>query len=98
MKVGDVVAAVIITSIVTIEAHCPAFGVNVYVIIPAVAVLIEEGLQVPVIPFSDVVGSVPGTSPTQYGPHWVKVGVTEETVTGVLAVSEQPLVAVAVTV
>jgi len=39
-------------------------------------VLIDVGDQVPSIPFIEVVGSAPGTTPTQYGPSWVKVGVT----------------------
>ena len=38
-------------------AHCPAAGVNVYVVGPAVAVLMVAGLQVPVIPLLDVVGN-----------------------------------------
>jgi hypothetical protein len=43
---------------VAVVAHSPADGVNVYVVVPAVAVLIVAGLQVPVIPLLDVVGSV----------------------------------------
>jgi len=34
------------------------------------------GLQLPVIPFVEVVGSAPGDAPIQYGPNWVNVGVT----------------------
>ena len=45
-------------------------------VVPAVAVLIVAGLHVPVIPLVDVVGSVPGVDPTQYGPKAVNVGVT----------------------
>jgi hypothetical protein len=43
---------------VAVVAHCPADGVNVYVVVPAVVVLIVDGLHVPVIPFVEVVGSV----------------------------------------
>ena len=37
--------------------HWPAFGVKVLVLTPVVAVLIEAGLHVPVIPFVEVVGN-----------------------------------------
>ena len=40
------------TVIVLVAAHCPLSGVNVYVV---VAVLFMEGLQLPVIPFEEVV-------------------------------------------
>ena len=43
---------------VAVVAHRPAVGVNVYVVVPAVAVLIVAGDQVPVIPFVDVSGKV----------------------------------------
>ena len=36
-------------SIVTVLAHWPVVGVKVYVVVPAVAVLIVAGLQVPMI-------------------------------------------------
>ena len=68
MKVGVVAAPFTVTSMVTTEAHWPAVGVKVYVVVPAAAVLIVDGLQMPFMLFSDVVGSVPGISPTQYGP------------------------------
>ena len=42
---------------VVVVAHCPADGVNVYVVVPAVAVLIVAGLQVPGMPLLDVVGN-----------------------------------------
>jgi hypothetical protein len=54
-----------VTDIEVVAAHKPAVGVNVYMVVPAVEVLIDEGLQVPVIPLFDVVGSVPGIAPTQ---------------------------------
>ena len=38
-------------------AHCPAAGVNVYVVVPGAEVLMIAGLQVPVILLVDVVGS-----------------------------------------
>lgn|SRR5436190_13978947 len=57
------------------KAHCPAVGVNVYV--PVLVLLTTEGLHVPVIPLSDVVGK-PGTEPPEQivmSPK-LKVGVT----------------------
>ena len=47
---------------------------NVYVIVPAAAVLIVAGAHVPEIPFVDVSGSASGVAPTQYGPSWVNTG------------------------
>jgi len=41
-------------------------GVNVYTVLPAFAVLIEEGFQVPSIPSFDVVGSAGAMSFRQY--------------------------------
>ena len=38
-----------------VVAHCPAFGVNVYVV---VVVLLMAGLHIPAIPFVEVVGRV----------------------------------------
>jgi hypothetical protein len=48
---------VTVIDIVVGVPHCPAAGVNVYVFVPTVAVLMVAGLQVPVIPFDDVVGN-----------------------------------------
>mgnify|MGYP007124341029 CR=1 FL=1 len=45
-----------------------------YVVVPTLAVLITEGLHVPVMPFVDVVAKVAGVAPTQYGPSAVNVG------------------------
>ena len=57
-------------------AHCPAVGVNVYVIVPKVVVLIVDGDHVPFIPLLEVVGKVPGVAFWQYGPKELNVGVT----------------------
>jgi hypothetical protein len=46
------------------------------VVVPAVAVLIVAGLQVPVIPFREVVGSTGAVEPSQIGAMAVKVGIT----------------------
>ena len=50
---------------VVVVPHCPADGVKVYTVDPAEAVLMVDGLHVPVMPFKDVVGKVPGVAPTQ---------------------------------
>ena len=47
-----------VMSIVVVLPHCPAFGVNVYVVVPGVDVLIVAGFHVPVTPLLDVAGSV----------------------------------------
>lgn len=41
--------------------HCPAAGVNVWVVVPTTEALIVAGLQVPVTPFVDVAGSAGAT-------------------------------------
>ena len=46
-KMGTVGAFTVIFSVVVV-AHCPAFGVKVYVVVPAVAVL-TAGAQTPTI-------------------------------------------------
>ena len=39
------------------EAHCPGLGVNVLDFSPIVVVLIDGGVQVPVMPLDEVVGN-----------------------------------------
>jgi hypothetical protein len=58
--------------IVAIVAHCPAVGVNVYVV---VAVLLSAGDHVPVIPLFDVVGNAVKVAPEQIAATCVNVGV-----------------------
>ena len=60
---------------VTVVAQLPADGVNVYVVVPAVAVLIVAGLHVPLIPLFDVAGNVGAVEFWQSGPIAVNVGV-----------------------
>jgi hypothetical protein len=54
-KVG-VGGVVTVRVFVVVNAHCPAEGVNVYVVVPITAVE-TAGDQVPVIPSFEVVGS-----------------------------------------
>jgi hypothetical protein len=55
VNVGVISGLTVMVSVAFI-AHCPASGVKVYVVVPAVAVLMVAGLHVPVIPLLDVVG------------------------------------------
>jgi hypothetical protein len=61
LQIGDtcvnvgVVGELTVTVIVAVAAHCPAVGVNVYVV---VAVLLFAGDQLPFIALLDVVGKV----------------------------------------
>jgi len=60
LHIGAMAANCVVTDGVTVtvrvaaKAHCPEFGVNVYVV---VALLLKAGLQVPLILFIDVVGN-----------------------------------------
>ena len=58
---------------VAVVAHCPPAGVKVYSV---VAVLSTAGAQLPVMPFSDVVGSAVSVAPEQIADTGLKVGVT----------------------
>src|SRR5678815_5020515 len=71
-----VICAAIVISIDAGLAHSPAAGVNVYVVVPAAAVLIVAGFHVPVIPLLDSVGNAGAVAPTQSGPIAVNTGVT----------------------
>ena len=70
VKVGVTFAFTVIVSVVVV-AHCPAVGVNVYVV---VVVLSNAGDQVPVIPLLDVVGNAASTAPEQIAATGVNVG------------------------
>ena len=58
---------------VAVVAHCPAVGVNVYVV---VVVLSKAGAQVPVIPLLEVVGNGAKVAPEHIGATAINVGVT----------------------
>ena len=64
--------------IVAVVAHCPAVGVKVYVV---VVVLSSAGVQVPVMPLFEVVGSGVNVAPLQIGATAVNVGVILELTT-----------------
>ena len=71
LKVGITFGLTVIVNVVVV-AHCPTPGVNVYVV---VAVLINAGDHVPVIPFNEVVGSAVNVAPEQIAATGLKVGV-----------------------
>ena len=71
-KVGVVFGFTTIVIVAT-EAHCPAFGVNVYNV---VVMLFNAGDQVPVIPLVDVAGKSTKVPPMLIGDTCVNAGVT----------------------
>ncbi|MET3886014.1 hypothetical protein [Niastella sp. OAS944] len=72
VNVGVIFGLTVIVKVVVV-AHCPAVGVNVYVV---VAVLSKAGAHVPVMPLLEVVGSGVKVAPEQIGATAVNVGVT----------------------
>ena len=72
LNVGVTLLLTVIVN-VAVVAHCPAVGVNVYVV---VAVLSSAGDHAPVMPFNDVVGSGDNVAPAQIGATGLNVGVT----------------------
>src|SRR4026209_646013 len=85
-----VICAAIVISIDAGLAHSPASGVNVYVVVPAAAVLMVAGFQVPLIPLLEAAASAGAVAPTQSAPIGSNVGVT-----GSLTVTSSVVVAVA---
>jgi hypothetical protein len=75
VNTGVICTSMVIFNVVDV-AHWSAFGVKVYVVVPTTDVLIVAGLQVPVIPFTDVNGSAGATEFRQSEPNGLKVGVT----------------------
>ena len=65
----------IVTSIVAVTAHCPASGVNVYVVVPITDVFITAGFHVPVMPLLEVVGNAGAVAFWQSVPIALNVGV-----------------------
>ena len=72
VNVGVMFGFTTIVSVVVV-AHCPAVGVNVYVV---VAVLFSAGAHVPVMPLLEVVGRADKVAPEQIGATAENVGVT----------------------
>jgi hypothetical protein len=85
VNVGTVCASTVMLSVVVV-AHCPLSGVNVYVVVPVVEVLITAGFHVPVIPLLDVVANAGAPEFWQSGPIAVNVGITGAVITTVMVV------------
>ena len=82
-KLG-VVCGFTVIFIVAVVAHCPEFGVKVYEFVPAVEVLIVDGLQLPLIALVEVAGNVGAAAFWHNGPMAVNTGdIPEEIVTEV---------------
>ena len=60
---------------VVVVPHCPGSGVNVYVFVPTVAVLITAGFHVPVMPFVELNSNAGGVEFWHSGPIVTNVGV-----------------------
>jgi hypothetical protein len=71
VNVGVIFGLTVIVNVVVV-AHCPAVGVNVYVV---VAVLLSAGDHEPVIPLVEVVGNADKVAPEQIGVMAAKAGV-----------------------
>lgn len=96
--VGADGSGVTVTVSVAGRAHWFAAGVNVYVEVPAVAVLMTDGFQVPATPLEELPGNEGAAAFWQKGPIAAKVGVMLlVTTTVVLPVPVQPLASVTVT-
>ena len=59
---------VMVIFIVVALPHWPALGVNVYVVVPSVEVLMVAGLQVPVMPLLEVAGNAGAVAFWHSGP------------------------------
>ena len=89
-----VICGLTVTVNVVVVAHRPAVGVNVYV--PVFVLSTVEGVQVPVTPLLDVVGSEGAADPLHIAGTAVNVGVTKglTVTTTVAGVAQSPAVGV----
>jgi hypothetical protein len=88
VKVGVICVAMVIF-IVNPRPHWPAFGVNVYIVVPTAEVLMVAGFHVPIIPLVEVNGNAGAIEFRQNGPIASNVGVIWS-VTVMLKVVEDP--------
>jgi hypothetical protein len=84
-KVG-VKDEVTVMFIVMATAHCPEFGVNVYVELPTIPVLIVAGFHEPVMALFELPGREGAAEFWQSGPIWVNVGMIEGGITTIVKV------------
>ena len=75
VNVGVSSGSTVMLNVVAV-AHCPASGVKVYVVVPAVPVLIVAGFQVPLMPLVDVAGNAGAPEFWHNGPIGANVGTT----------------------
>lgn len=96
MSIGPGLGFIVMVNVVVL-AHCPALGVNVYMV---VAVLFNAGAHVPVMPFNEVTGNGVNAAPAQTGATVLNVGVMDvpAVVTVMLNVVLQFLLSFTVTV
>jgi hypothetical protein len=73
VTVGAAGIALTVIVMVAVEAHCPAAGVNVYVV---VALLFKAGAQLPLMPSTEVVGNADSVAPAHTGATGANVGIT----------------------
>ena len=76
MLVTLVVIDFTVTFILAGPAHSPAFGVNVYVVVPIAEVLIVAGFQVPLIPLVETDGNCGAVEFWHKGAIGVNTGIT----------------------
>lgn len=72
VNIGTILG-VTVTVMLAVVAHCPAVGVNVYVV---VLVLFQAGLQLPVTPLVEVVAKGDAMVPAHTGGTGVNAGIT----------------------
>jgi hypothetical protein len=85
-KVG-VTSAVTTTSIVVVVPHWPLAGAKVYVVVPGVAVLIVDGLQVPEIWLLEIVGNAGAGLFWHTAPTGVKTGAATDVMVTAIVVA-----------
>jgi hypothetical protein len=79
LNVGVRLATIVMFKETGVEQR-PAVGVNVYVTVPRIVVLMLTGLHVPVIPSFEVNGNAGGIEFWQSGPMAANVGMTVPTI------------------
>jgi hypothetical protein len=70
------ICVAIVTSKLVLLAHRPGLDVNEYVVVPTIAVLIDDGFHVPTIPLLDIVDKAGATTFWHSDPMGLNVGVT----------------------
>jgi hypothetical protein len=74
---GTIPSDVTLIFIVKTRLHWPAFGLNVYVVVPVADVFTTAGLHEPVMPFPEVAGNIGAVLFKHKGPTGTKSGVID---------------------